>query len=114
MYQALVLPGQAAEENCGVIPLKLGEWQFNRAVEVTDFLALDARLLLEPLALGFEALPKQIFSRQDVKQFAGVLRVLRGCNGAHYDRLQSGLVSILNESLEIWSRWPGTVTTRTN
>jgi hypothetical protein len=83
MHQALVLPGQTAEKNGGVIALQLGEGELDRAVEVVNFLLGDAGFLFEPLALGLKALPEQILGRQDVKQFAVVLRGLDWCDSAH-------------------------------
>jgi hypothetical protein len=83
MHEALVLPGQTAEKNGGVIALQLGEGELDRAVEVVNFLLDDAGFLFEPLALGLKALPEQILGRQDVKQFAVVLRGLDWCDSAH-------------------------------
>ena len=96
MHQALVLPRQAAEQNGGVVPLQLSERQLCRPVEVSDFLARDAGLLLQPLAFGFQALPNQVFRRQDVEQIAvvlrAVLRALNRCSSAHFCRLRCSLV----------------------
>ena len=47
VHEALVLPGETAEQNCGVIALELGEGPLNRLVEVLDFALLNAGFLLQ-------------------------------------------------------------------
>jgi hypothetical protein len=78
-----MFPGQPTEQHSGVVTLQLGEWELDGTVEVVNFLLGDAGFLLKPLALGLKTLAEQILRRQDVKQFAVVLRGLNWCGSAH-------------------------------
>jgi hypothetical protein len=59
--QLLVLPGETAEEQCGIFTLIFREWVFDRAFEVLTGLRLDPHLARQPVALFFELLPDQLF-----------------------------------------------------
>ena len=89
VHQPLVLPGEPAKENGGVVPLQRGEGQLDRLVEVVNFAALDAGLFLQALAFLLDALANQRLRRQNLNQFTIRLRASNGCNSAH-DPLQSG------------------------
>ena len=56
-----MLPGEAAEEDGGMVALQFREGQLDRLVEVADFAALDSRLFLQALALFLQALANQRF-----------------------------------------------------
>ena len=66
VHQLFVFPREPAEEDGGVFALRFRENVLDRLVELSCFLAFNARFGLQPSPFVFQALANQIFLNPDL------------------------------------------------
>jgi hypothetical protein len=78
-----MLPGEAAKQDRGVVPLQFREGPLNRLVEMVNLALLDSRFLLQPFSFFLQALADCRLRGQNLNQLAIPLRALNRCSSAH-------------------------------